>query len=296
MQDLDLEDDDNVELIKYHEAARDLTYDPKQCCCCPIIPVLGLRELRKGVTYRAALLELIGTALLTFFSCLTVIGVSQSGTAYPALYVSLVHLFIFTFIISSTIPPSGGHVNPLVTLACIFTRSMSVAKGAIYIIAQCLGSTLAALSVRLIVTEPIAKATQIGACGVGEIGVGASFALEVVLDFFFVFIAFGMVLDPHQGEVIGPVVGPFAVSLLLSFTIFISGIILPGSYGGVGLNPARCFGPAVAMFDMDHQWLWWIGAIVAAIFNGILYILVPPHHATLYGKMLEKQRKTLMME
>jgi len=101
-----------------------------------------------------------------------------------------------------------------------------------------------------------------------------------------------MVLDPHQGEVSGPIYGPFAVSMIFCFNFVVSGLIAPGlAFGGAAINPARCLGPAIVLGDFLNMWIFWIPGILAAILHGILYILVPPYHATLYSKLDTKRRK-----
>ena len=73
---------------------------------------------------------------------------------------------------------------------------------------------------------------------------------------------------------------------VISLLVFVSGGLMDvsGGYTGVGLNPARCFGPAVAMGGtlwVSH-WVWWVGPFLAALAVGLIYHLIPPHHVELY--------------
>lgn len=68
-----------------------------------------------------------------------------------------------------------------------------------------------------------------------------------VNSFILLFVAYGTALDPIQGEVFGPVVAPFFIGGILGMNIFVSGgVALEEGYTGAGMNPARCFGPAIA--------------------------------------------------
>jgi len=73
------------------------------------------------------------------------------------------------------------------------------------------------------------------------------------------------------------------------FLFVVSGLIRPSAgYGGAAMNPGRCLGPALAMWNIDNMWLYWTAAQFAAVIHGALYILVPPYHASLYGKLEAK--------
>jgi len=289
MEDLNEKNDDEV---RYHDSLP-ITYNTKEHCCMALIPRLGLEELTKGNTYRAGLVELVGEIQFVMLSCLIANGVSRTGVPYPVVYISILHVFLFMFMISSTIPGSGGHLNPLITMACVFAKVMTISRGIVYIICQIIGATIAGFLVRLMVGEEVAQTVGIGQCGLGSYPSGAAFLVEYVFDFVLLFVCYGMVLDPHQGEVAGPIFGPFSVSLIFCFNFVVSGLIAAPSvgYGGAAMNPARCLGPAIALFNLDGMWCWWIPPFFAALSHGILYILVPPYHATLYGKMEIKKKK-----
>jgi len=278
--------------VKYHDSLQ-YTYNPKENCFISLIPRLGLEELTKGNTYRAALVELIGEIMFSGISMLIVTGVVRTGTTNAVVWIPVLHVFLFMFLISSTVPGSGGHLNPLISLACMFAKVMSVSRCVVYIIAQVTGATIAGFMVRLMVGEEVAQTIGIGGCGLGNFPEGQAFLVEFFFSFVLLFVCYGMVLDPHQGEVAGPIFGPFAVSLIFCFNFLVSGLIAPEfAYGGAALNPARCLGPAIAMGNLESMWLFWIAPFFAALLHGILYILVPPYHASLYGKLDTKRKNT----
>jgi glycerol uptake facilitator-like aquaporin len=288
MTDVQLDEEDNV---KYHDSSP-ITYNTKQHCCLALIPRLGSEELRKGSTYRAALVELIGEIMFSGLSCLIVSGIVRTGVAYPVVYISIVHVFLFMFMISSTVPGSGGHLNPVISLACMFAKVMTVSRCVVYIIAQVIGATIAGMIVRLMVGEEVAQTTGIGTCGIGNYDPSKAFLVEFVFNFVLLFVCYGMVFDPHQGEVAGPIFGPFSVSLIFCFNFVVSGLIAPElGYGGAAMNPARCLGPAIAMGNLDYMYIFWVAPFLAALAHGVLYILVPPYHESLYSKLDTKRKK-----
>jgi len=288
---MDIELDDQTDEVKYHESSP-ITYNPNQNCCLALIPRLGMDELYKGNTYRAALIELVGEIMFSGLSMLIVTGVVRTGIPNPVVGISILHIFLFMFMISSTAPASGGHLNPLISMACVFAKVMSISRGIVYIIAQIIGATIAGFIVRLMVGEDIVATVGIGECGVGDLPPGRAFLVEFFFSFVLLFVCYGMVLDPHQGEVAGPIFGPLTVSLIFCFNFIVSGLIAPGlAYGGAAINPARCLGPAIVLGDFKDMWIFWIPGFFAAIVHGILYILVPPYHATLYSKLDTKRKK-----
>jgi hypothetical protein len=72
--------------------------------------------------------------------------------------------------------------------------------------------------------------------------------------------------------------------------IFIGGGIVPG-YSGPIMNPARCFGPAVAMNAFEGQLIYWLGPLSASILTAVLYWAVPPQHVAICQQKKEEREK-----
>ena len=75
------------------------------------------------------------------------------------------------------------------------------------------------------------------------------------------FVVFGTAVDPHA-----PKVGGFAIGLTL-----MAGILAIGPLTGGSMNPARSFGPAIAIGIFEAQTVYWIGPIVGGIAAALLY-------------------------
>jgi aquaporin Z len=101
-------------------------------------------ELTSRDTYKAALAELIGTMFLS-------LAAMRAGSPYAV----ALTLAALVYAIGRT---SGCHINPAVTLGLLVARQLSVAKAALYIVAQFGGALLATLlSLRL---GPVANLPQ----------------------------------------------------------------------------------------------------------------------------------------
>jgi hypothetical protein len=68
----------------------------------------------------------------------------------------------------------------------------------------------------------------------------------------FRFLAFGVGLDPRQGQLFGPKFGPSLVGACLGIMTF-AGVGLAPGFPGMGMNPARCFAFAVARADFERE-------------------------------------------
>jgi glycerol uptake facilitator-like aquaporin len=126
-----------------------------------------------------------------------------------------------------------------------------------------------------------------------------AFAIEFTTDMALIFLSFGVGLDPRQRVVFGPTLGPIFVGLILGICSFGTGFIRPGYSGvcmssflcllcllwmglltegcNVAANPARCFGAFAGSHFESYHWVHWAGPVLAAIFHGIMYHIVPPY-------------------
>jgi len=137
--------------------------------------------------------------------------------------------------------------------------------------------------------------TNLGGCSVGSYNAGRAFLAETMFSFFSLFIAFGTALDPGQREIYGPLLGPFFVSITLALVIFIGGGLEAG-WTGPSMNPARCFGPAIAMSNealYGKLWVFMLGPMIAAVPIAVLYRTIPPNTHVLYE---QKQQRRLQMQ
>ena len=116
--------------------------------------------------------ELVGTLFLTFAICTVVVlyvatsANAQSGSDFAV--VGLVHAFILFGVIITLGAASGGHFNPVVTLAAAILRRIDPVDAAVYILAQLSGGVLGALLVKGLLLDE-GRASHYGAATISPI-------------------------------------------------------------------------------------------------------------------------------
>ncbi|KAJ7225052.1 hypothetical protein O6H91_Y463800 [Diphasiastrum complanatum] len=108
---------------------------------------------------RAALAEFIATFLFVFAGVGSAIAYGKllPGDLTPAglVAIALAHGIALFVVIAATANVSGGHVNPAVTFGLALGGHITILRGALYWIAQLLGSTAASLVLKYIVTGEV---------------------------------------------------------------------------------------------------------------------------------------------
>ncbi|XP_018580791.2 aquaporin-4 [Scleropages formosus] len=221
---------------------------------------MALREeLRSRQFWRALLAEVLGS--LIFVSA--VLGSSVPGPAdmaqgplYPALAAGMVAVALshcFGEI-------SGAQVNPAVTLAFLATRRLDLLRAAVYILGQCLGATLGAALLYLLL--PLKSAAEVYPSKVSSEGnAGQALGMEVLATFQLVFTIFS-VEDQRRRE--GSEPGNLAIGFSLS-----AGVLTAGRFSGGSMNPARSLGPAIITGFWEHHWVYWIGPVLGSVLAGV---------------------------
>lgn len=118
------------------------------------------------------------------------------------------------------------------------------------------------------------------------LSVRAGLVSEFCFNFALYYFCYNLAMDPKQFTVTGPLLAPFILGAVIGCLVFFSGGLVTG-YSGAGMNPARCFGPAVVLgkdYLWRDQWVYWLGPILAGFANAALYHSIPPHHLEVYSK------------
>jgi aquaporin Z len=162
-------------------------------------------------------------------------------------------------------PISGAHLNPAVSIAFAARRDFPWRRVPGYIIVQLIGSTLACLTLWAIVGK-------LGMLGATEPGAGVSnseaMLMELVLTVGLVSTILGTASKAQNVGLFGALgVGGY--------------IILAGLWSspisGASMNPARSFGPDMALVDFSHYWVYVVGPIAGALIAvGFAWILRGP--------------------
>ncbi|MFL6138879.1 MAG: MIP/aquaporin family protein [Frankiaceae bacterium] len=223
----------------------------------------GTRDFdNPALEWRRLFSELLGTFLLVLAGAGGAVVNAKSGGAIsrtaavtaPALTVMAVILFMGTI--------SGAHLNPAVSLGFAVRGDFPWRRVPGYIVMQLLGATLACLLLWAILGK-------IGNLGATEPGPGVAnwqaMLFELVLTAGLLSTILG---TASRAQNVGPlsalgVAGYIALAGLWSSPI-----------SGASMNPARSFGPDLALGDFSHYWVYLVGPLLGAgVAVGIAWIL-----------------------
>ena len=204
--------------------------------------------------------EVFGTFCLVFFGCGAAASVRVGGTI-GAVGVALAFGLIVLAMVYALGHISGAHINPAVTLGFWASGRMSAAEVGRYAAAQLAGAALAAVLLLLFFPAGAVKA----ALTVPSIVPLKAVALEFVLTAVLMFVVLAVAIDNRaQGVMAGVAIGAvIAVEALVA-----------GGLTGASMNPARSFGPALALWSFQSHWIYWIGPLGGAFAGARLYRLV----------------------
>lgn len=210
--------------------------------------------------------EALGTFTLTLFGCgSAAIAGDALGTLGIAFAFGL-SIVAMAFVIGNV---SGCHINPAVTFGLYADKRISLKDLFGYWVGQFVGGIAAAFVLMFIINNCAdlggVAVTGLGCNGFGEasstgISMLGAFVVEVILTAIFVLTILGVTADGKTSHFAGLVIG-----LTLTF-VHIMGIPLTGT----SVNPARSFGPALAMatqgntLALDQVWVFIFAPLVGA--------------------------------
>lgn len=207
--------------------------------------------------------ELVGTFYLVFVGAGAIILDAHTGGGVTLLGIAVAHGLALSIAASITIPISGGHLNPAVTIAMLATKRIAAGKAGGYIVAQLVGATVAGVLLKgFYPAQAVAKSNL----GTPALGPGVTFAqgvvIETILTFLLLFTIFGVAVDPRAPQHITG----FCIGLTVAFDI-----LAGGPLSGASMNPARTFGPALAAGFWANHLVYWIGPILGGLLGAFLY-------------------------
>lgn len=135
-------------------------------------------------------------------------------------------------------------------------------RGILLFVTQMIGGIIAAALVRVLFHGELNVSTTLSSGTTIAQGV----IIEMLLTAQLVFTIFMLAAEKHQGNFIAPVG--------IGISLFVSELVGVFWTGG-SLNPARSFGPAVAIAKFRHtQWIYWVGPLAGSCFAVVLYKLI----------------------
>ncbi|XP_017886127.1 aquaporin AQPAn.G isoform X2 [Ceratina calcarata] len=221
---------------------------------------LGAGELtdKKSGLYRALVAEFLGTLLLNFFGCGSVV----TGNVVA---ISLAFGLTVAAAIQGIGHVSGGHVNPAVTFGLMVIGKVPIIRGLLYVLLQCVGAIAGSGILRALSPDRMETALGVVSLSPGVTPV-QGFGIEFFLAFVLVLVVCGA-CDAAKPESKG--IAPLIIGLSVSI-----GHIVGVPRTGAGMNPARSFGSAVVMSSFNDHWVYWVGPILGGMAAGLIYAFV----------------------
>eukprot|EP01125_Pyxidicula_operculata_P007353 TRINITY_DN24_c1_g1_i1.p1 TRINITY_DN24_c1_g1~~TRINITY_DN24_c1_g1_i1.p1 ORF type:complete len:289 (+),score=58.81 TRINITY_DN24_c1_g1_i1:52-918(+) len=233
--------------------------------------------------WRDPIAELWGTMMFVYLgtgSVIASIPIDGSMDSSCIMVIAFGFGFGLCTMLYATANISGGHLNPAVTLSIVIAKKMSVLKGLLYIICQCVGAILGSALIKGTIPEEVSMKVSYGATTISvnssygsSIESGFSFSIdeaqavliEMCLTFLLVFTVFATAGISHDKRYMGR----FA-PLSVGFAVLV-GHLLGAPFTGPSMNPARSLGPAVISGVWTHHWVYWVGPTVGGILAALIY-------------------------
>lgn len=205
---------------------------------------------------REELAEAIGTFTLVFIGAGAGALATTSGIGIVG--VALAHAIALAVIVYAWGAVSGAHVNPAVTFGVALVGRMPWARAIRYWVVQLLGAGVAGLLLRALIGTEGRLGMTIPGPGVG---LWQAVVVEAVLTSFLVTAVFGSAIAGRNGNAAG-----LAIGLVLGMDI-----LMGGTLTGASMNPARSFGPAIALMDFGALPIYFIGPLLGGGLAAWLY-------------------------
>ena len=205
--------------------------------------------------------ETIGTFLFFVVGAGAVIMDAQTGGEIGLLGIALAHGLVLAALGTAFAPISGGQFNPVVTVALWLVGKVRTIEGIRYIAAQLVGAVAAGFALKLAFGgfEPgdtvwsFARGVAPGvADGLTQV---TAIAIEAVLTAVLVYTVLLTAVDKRA-----PQMGAIFISGAI-----IADIMVGGPLTGAAMNPARWFGPALALGDLSAAVVYIVGPLIGAV-------------------------------
>ena len=206
--------------------------------------------------------ELIGTFFLVLIGPGAAMVNAATDGAIGHAGVALAFAFVIVAMIYSVGHLSGAHLNPAVTLGFWSVRRFPAGEILPYVVAQCVGATLASLALLAILGD-------VGSMGatVPSISASRAFGLEWLLSFALMFVIMAVATDERVTSGFAAI----AVGLTVGFCAMMGGPLT-----GASMNPARSLGPALVGQVWTAHWIYWVAPITAAVIAARMYDWLRP--------------------
>ncbi|HSL95987.1 MAG TPA: MIP/aquaporin family protein [Thermoleophilia bacterium] len=218
--------------------------------------------------------ELIGTFVLVFLgtgSVLAVViflggvdpgGLFLIGFAFGVAVLAMIYTFGHI---------SGTHINPAVSISLWATGRLPAKDMVAYIVAQLIGAFGASVVLIIILGTRAVDAGMGGTAPGTDISYIQAIVSEAVATFFLVLVIWGVAVDKRAPAGWAGL----AIGLIVAADIWVT-----GPWTGASMNPARSFGPILALTFWGGEYSWGdfliyiIGPVVGGVLAAVVYDFV----------------------
>ena len=209
--------------------------------------------------------EFIGTFVFVAAGAATISSLTGAGTLPVAVATGL----ILAIMISAMGHISGGHFNPAVTVGAWVTGKIDTLRAPLYIVVQLAGAAAGAGLLRLCLSKKIWQPGNLGATLINPQAKAFGFStpkallLEAVMTFALVLVVFATAIDERGAF---KAIAGFGIGLVVTADALLGGILT-----GASMNPARSFGPAIAIWKWTDFWVYILGPLAGAVIAAEVY-------------------------
>ncbi|QHO55679.1 hypothetical protein S83_006964 [Arachis hypogaea] len=224
------------------------TLDSNKSSKSNFLSFIGAHEIFMPLTWVAALRELVLNCMLMFMQTGSILGCLDSNEVDPQLLVPVVIFILLFLLLINTIPFSEFHMSSTVTVIATLKNVITITRGLMYIIAQCIGSITGFIILKYVMNPKLQEKYSFKSCAIGDdhnIKLGSKPLVAFFIEFSFTsLVLFTLGFDKKKLEKLGLPRVSAVTAGALALTTFAS-IIVTGYLGnaGVGFNPTRCLGP-----------------------------------------------------
>ncbi|XP_058735153.1 uncharacterized protein LOC131607142 [Vicia villosa] len=235
---------------------------------------IGAHEFLSIETWKAALTELIATTLLMFTLISSIVACLDSSHN-PQFIIPFAVFFIAFLFLNVTVPLTGGHMSPVFSFIAALKGVITLSRALLYVLAQCIGAILGFFILKCVMDPKLIETYSLGGCSLGDkeqnpniIKPQDALLIEFTCTFLVLFVGLTCAFDKRRHKDMGLQKICMVVAGSLALAVFVS-ITVTGhaGYAGVGMNPARCLGPALLHGGSlwNGHWVFWVGPFLACL-------------------------------
>jgi len=147
---------------------------------------------------------------------------------------------------------SGAHINPAVSIAFYYNKSLTLTELIFYITSQCFGAIIGAYLFNLIYPSEFIGTT------LPSVSVPLAFSFELILSIILMMVIFWIADSNNKYTRLAP----YVIGFQVAFNTYIVGLLT-----SVSMNPARSIGPALVSGHWEHYWIYLVAPILGMIIS-----------------------------